>query len=191
MAQVKGVAILGLIKFIKGTMKDTLPRIIKALPPETKKYLDQHIMFAQWYPYSVYTDLIKTVDRVDGKGDLSSCIELGRLAAKNDLASVYKVFANYSDPKMLLTSSMNMWTSYYDSGKLDVDISSVDVVKDAEMVLTIKDFPDIDIAHVKNVQGWMEEFLNMYKLKNITSHITKCQCHGDPMTEIRFTYDRV
>jgi hypothetical protein len=73
MAQVKGVAILGLIKFIKKNLKDTLPKIVDALPPETRKYMNEHILLTAWYPYNLYTDLLKSLDRIVGKGDLSYC----------------------------------------------------------------------------------------------------------------------
>ncbi len=183
MAQVKGVAILGLIKFIKKDMKDVLPKVISSLPPETRKYMDEHILLTAWYPYKLYIDLLKTLDKIAGNGDLSFCLEQGRLAAEHDLSTIYKTFLSFVEPKLLVTRAMSVWSSYFDSGKAEVNI-----ISNAEAVVTIKDFPDIDLSHIKNIQGWLEQFMSMCNFKNVRSEITKCQCYGDPLTDLRFTF---
>lgn len=184
MAQVKGVAILGLIKFVKKGMKDVLPKVIGLLPEETRKYMDEHIMLTAWYPYKLYTDLLRTLDKVAGKGDLSFCREQGRLAAQHDLSTIYKTFLNFVEPKLLVTRAMSVWNSYFDSGQAEVNI-----ISKTEARVKIQDFPEIDIAHVKNVQGWLEQFMTMCNFKNIQSEIVQCQCYGDPLTDMRFTFD--
>ncbi|MCL4558799.1 MAG: hypothetical protein M1491_09305 [Deltaproteobacteria bacterium] len=183
MAQVKGIAVLGLIKFIKKNMKDALPKIVASLPPETKKYMDEHILLTEWYPYKLYTDLLKTMDKVIGRGDLSYCIEQGRLSAQHDLSTVYRIFLNFVSPRLIVTKAMSIWNSYYDAGQVEAGM-----LADNGISVTIKEFPDIDIAHVKNAQGWLEQFLVMCKFKEVKSGIEKCQCYGDPFTELRFTY---
>ncbi len=183
MAQVKGIAILGLIKFIKKNMKDDLPKIIASLPPETRKYVGEHILLTEWYPYTLYTDLLKMMDRVVGRGDLSYCIEQGKLSAQHDLSTVYRIFLNFISPNMIINKAMSIGYSCYDVGKVEASM-----LPDHGIVVTIKEFPDIDIAHVKNAQGWLEQFLVMCKFQNVKSGIEKCPCYGDPCTEIRFTF---
>ncbi len=185
MAQVKGVAILGLIKFIKKNKKDALPKIIGLLTPEQKKYVDEHIILTEWYPYELYTGLLHALDKVVGKGDMSYCIEQGRLSAKNDLSSIYKIFVSFIDLELLIGRAMSIWSSYYDIGTVEANL-----ISKGEVIITIKGFPEIDIAHVKNAQGWLEQFLTMCKVKIIKSTIVKCQCYGDPFTELRFTGER-
>jgi hypothetical protein len=184
MAQVKGVAILGLIKYIKKFHKNELDKIVKALPAESAKYMEEHILITEWYPYKLYTDLLRTYDRIIGKGDLSTCIEQGRLSAKHDLATIFKIFMNFSSKQSMLSRVMVAWTSYYDTGKVEILLPN-----DKEANYLIKDFPDIDMAHVKNVQGWVEQFfITAFKLKDVKSEIVKCQCQGDPVTEIHYTF---
>jgi hypothetical protein len=185
MAKVKGVAVLGLIKFIKKNHKDVLNKLIDALPPESAKYMQEHLLLTEWYPYQLYTDLLRTLDKVIGKGDLSTCIEQGRLSAQHDLSTVFKGFLNFSNIQSMLSRVMVPWSSYYDTGKIAMPIFT-----DKEATYTIQDFPDIDIAHVKNVQGWTEQFfLTTGKFKDVKSEILKCQCKGDPLTEIHFTFN--
>lgn len=185
MAQVKGVPILGLIKFIKKDQQDILSKIITILPPETRKYMDEHIIQSAWYPYQLYTDLLRALDKVTGKGDLSYCIEQGRLAAKHDLSTIYRIFLTFSGPKMWQTRSMSVWSSYFDTGQAVISIPSK-----TESLFTISDFPDIDLAHVKSVQGWNEQFLIICKYTDVKSEIKRCQCFGDPVTELLFTFDQ-
>ncbi len=145
--------------------------------------MDEHILLTEWYPYKLYTDLLKSLDKFAGKGDLSYCVQQGRLSAKHDLSTIYKVFINFVDPRLLITRAMNMWSSYYDTGEIEVQLFS-----DNEVMIKIKNFPEIDIAHVKNAQGWIEQFLIMCKLKDIKSEIVKCQYYGDDITKFRFTF---
>ncbi len=185
MAQVKGVAIIGLIKFIKKNYKDSLDQVVNALPSDSAHYMQEHILLTQWYPYKLYTDLLRALDKVIGKGDLSSCIEQGRLSALHDLSTIFKGFINFSNVQSLVANIMTIWTSYYDTGK-----SEMPLFTDKEASYVIKDFPEIDIAHVKNAEGWIGQYLVIFlKLNGIRSEVTKCQCSGDPITEIHFTFN--
>ncbi len=185
MANVKGVALLGVIKFIKKYHKDALNKVVEALPPEYEKYMQEHLLVTEWYPYKIYTDLLRALDKVIGKGDLSTCIEQGRLSAKHDLSTVFKMFLNFSSVQSMLSRIMIAWTSYYDAGKIEIPS-----LTDKEATYFIKDFPEIDMAHVKNVQGWMEQFFTFaLKVKNVKSEIVKCQCNGDPVTEMHFIFN--
>lgn len=183
MAKVKGIAILGLIKFIKKNMKDKMPALVANLSPDTSKYMEEHIIISEWYPYKFYIELLRALDKIAGNGDLSYCIQQGRLSAEKDLSSIYKVFVSFTDSKLILTRGMSVWSSYYDTGN-----ATVSEFSDHGSAVIIENFPEIDLAHVKNAQGWLEQFNVMCKFKDIRSEITKCQCYGDPLTEIRFTF---
>lgn len=183
MSQVKGFLVLGLIKFIKKDKKEALPRISAMMPPETRKFMDEHILPAGWYPYRLLPDLLRAVDKNFGSGDLSYCIEQGRLSASHDLSTVFKGFAANPDPKVLMRQGMILWNSYYDVGKTEMRFPS-----DGEAVMVIEDFQDIDMAHVKSTQGWMEQYFSMCGYEDVLSEITKCQCNGDPDTELRFRF---
>ena len=184
MAQVKGVSILGLIKFIKKNYKDNLNKVITALPSESAKYMQEHIIVTEWYPYKLYTDLLRALDKVIGKGDLSLCVEQGRLSAQHDLSTIFKAFMHFSNTQSMLVNIMTVWSSYYDAGKAEIPVFT-----DKNATYIINDFSDIDMAHVKSVQGWVEQFLLISgKYKSVKSEIVKCQCLGDPVTEIQFTF---
>ncbi len=183
MAQVKGVLILGLIKFVKKGLKESLPKIMPMLSADTKKYMEEHISPASWYPYKILPELLRVVDKIMGSGDLSFCIEQGRLSAQRDLSTIFSSVLDSSSPEVLIRRAMTVWSSYYDVGKAEMNILS-----GSEISMIIRDFPEIDMAHVKSTQGWIEQLLMMTKFEEVKSGIIKCQCTGDPLTELRFTF---
>lgn len=183
MAQVKGVLILGLIKFVKKGLKESMPKILPMLSVETKKYMDEHISPAVWYPYTILPELLKAVDKVMGNGDLAFCIEQGRLSAQRDVSTIFSSVLDSTSPEVLIRRAMTIWSSYYDVGKAEMNI-----ISENEISMVIEDFPEIDIAHVKSTQGWIEQLLKMTKFEEVKSGIIKCQCTGDPVTELRFTF---
>ncbi len=189
MAQVKGIAILGLIKFIKKQPNDLMPKVKSALPPDSIRYLDEHVLVSKWYPYKLYIDMLKALDTIVGKANPEFCIEQGRLAARDNISSLFKVFIKFMNIKMLLSQVMNMWSSYFDTGKVEV-ASYTEHGRDRHLTILIKDFPDIDIAHARTVMGWIEQFLIMSKFTTkVRSQLVKCQASGDAVTEMRFTED--
>ncbi len=189
MAQVKGVAILGLIKFIKTQPDNLMPKIKNMLPKDSSAFLDEHILVARWYPYKLYVDMLAALDTVLGTGNYEFCIEQGRLAAKDNISSLFRVFLRFMNIKMLLSQVMNMWNSYFDTGTVEV-ASYLEHGNDRHLTIRIKDFPDIDIRHVNSVMGWIEQFLIMSKFTTkVKSRLVQCQSSGDPVTEMHFTED--
>jgi hypothetical protein len=183
MAQVKGVLILGLIKFVKKGLKESMPKIMPMLSGDTKKYMEEHISPAAWYPYTILPELLRAVDKVMGNGDLAFCIEQGRLSAQRDLSTIFSSVLDSTNPEVLIRRAMTIWSSYYDVGKAEMNI-----IAGNEISMVIQDFPEIDMAHVKSTQGWIEQLLKMTKFEEVKSGIIKCQCTGDPLTELRFTF---
>ncbi len=185
MAQVKGILILGLIKFLKKGMKESLPQATGMMSADTKRYLDEHISPAGWYPYKVLPELLRIVDKIAGNGDLSFCREQGRLSAQHDLSTIFSSMISNTDPQLLLTKAVTIWSSYYDTGKTEMHLEDGSGVS-----MVIKDFPEIDKAHVISTQGWLEQFLIMCRYEDVRSEIVRCQCTGDPLTELRFWFKR-
>ena len=131
--------------------------------------------------------MLKALDSILGKEKPEFCIEQGRMAAQDNISTLFKVFIKFINIKILLTQVMNMWNSYFDTGKVEVSSYS-EHGKDRHLTIIIKDFPDIDINHVKSVMGWIEQFLIMSKFTTtVKSRLVKCQSSGDPITEMHFT----
>lgn len=186
MARVKGIALLGLVKYIKKYSKErgkNLDEVLKLMTEEDQKIFSQKILSSEWYPYSTYINLGNIVDRVFGKGDHSLSREIGKLSARTDLQGVYRIFLTFFNPKTVVKKVSNIWGSYYDAGELEII-----EFKPGRLVFHLKNFPDIGKFHCKNIEGWNEGFLEMAGYKEAKVTETKCQTEGAPYCEFVLTW---
>lgn len=186
MARVKGIAILGLVKYIKKYSREkgkSLDEIIKMMTPEDQQIFSQKILSSEWYPYSTYINLGNIIDRVFGKGDQSLSREIGKLSARTDLRGVYRIFLSFLNPQQIVKRIATIWGSYYDRGVVEVI-----EYKPGKLVWHLKDFPEIGKFHCKNIEGWNEAFLELLGYKEARARETKCQSEGSPCCEFVLTW---
>jgi len=186
MSNVKGVAIIGLVKYIKKFSKQrgqNLEEILTMLSPEDRDIFSKRILSTEWYPYSIYVNLGNLVDKIFGKGDFSLAREIGKLSAETDLGSVYKTFVHFQSPAIIIKRAMNIWGSYYDTG--DVEVKEIFPGKAA---MHIREFPNIGKFHCKNIEGWIEKFIELSGYKEAKVAETKCQTQGDDCCEFIMTW---
>ncbi len=78
MANVKGFAIRGLLKYIKNARgSGSIAEILAQLPEEDRKHFAQPINASLWYPYSLFIHLLRAIDAKLGDGDLALCRHIG------------------------------------------------------------------------------------------------------------------
>lgn len=186
MARAKGIAILGLVKYIKKYSKEkgkSLDEIIKLMTPEDRQIFSEKILSSKWYPYSIYINLGNIVDRVFGKGDHSLSREIGRLSAQTDLKGIYRVFLTFFNPQQIVKKIANIWGSYYDKGRVEIVEFSP-----GRLIWHLNDFPEIGKFHCKNIEGWNEAFLELTGYKEARVKETKCQTEGSPFCEFVLTW---
>lgn len=84
---------------------------------------------ASWYPIAWYRDLFGAYRRATGSGpELARAI--GELAARRDMASVYKqLVAKLVSPQVLLAMAQRVFNTYYDTGSLRVTESRAGYVR--------------------------------------------------------------
>jgi hypothetical protein len=80
----------------------------------------QTILAAGWYPIESYKALFHAFRGVRNEGpDLAR--EIGRLAARHDMAGVHKqIIAKVLAPQALLGMSQRVFSTYYDTGKFSI-----------------------------------------------------------------------
>jgi hypothetical protein len=70
MARVKGFALRGLLKSVKES-GGSIPAVLATLPDAERAIFARPIVTSEWYPYAVFVDLVRAIDRIQGKGDLA------------------------------------------------------------------------------------------------------------------------
>jgi hypothetical protein len=78
------------------------------------------ILAASWYPISWYRETFRAFRTATGDGP-ELARELGRLAAKHDMAGVHKqILAKLISPQSLLGMSQRVFNTYYDTGEFEI-----------------------------------------------------------------------
>lgn len=78
------------------------------------------ILAASWYPIGWYRETFRGFRAATGEGpDLAR--EIGRLAARHDMAGVHKqILAKLISPQSLLGMSQRVFNTYYDTGEFQI-----------------------------------------------------------------------
>jgi hypothetical protein len=151
MAQIKGMALLGLIRRVKEAGgEERLAQLIGELPPSAQGTFGQPIVAGAWYPYEAFARLLAAVARRLGAGRPEYLEDLGRAAAVLDTGTIFKVVAALFSVRRALHRSEMLWSRYCDGGKfLMVNIGETSAEG------RIEGFPEISIEHERLVAGWM------------------------------------
>jgi len=179
---VKGVAFLGILKFIKTQPggEALMTKVIASLSPESKKVCQRKVIAVVDYPYPVFIAFLRTVDKVVGQGDLFLCRKLGVFAAIRDIESVYNIYKKRAGPADLFRDGPILWKSYYQNAG---QFQTVDA-SPARTVMRILDFPHMDRAHCRLMEGWLSQALiEAGAVWLDEAHEVRCVSKGDPYHE--------
>jgi len=78
------------------------------------------ILAASWYPIGWYRETFRAFRATTGDGP-ELARELGRLAARHDMAGVHKqILAKLISPQSLLGMSQRVFNTYYDTGRFEM-----------------------------------------------------------------------
>src|SRR4051812_49173678 len=151
-AETNGRAFLGLIKQIKERSGEAeLKRIVDESGADVRLVFSQPIRVLSWYPYPAFAAFLRTLDRRLGRGDGQICRDLGGSAGERDLGTIFRIYRALASPERLIRSCSRVWPSYYrNAGRMDAIAWD-----EAETVLRISEFPEMDRMHCRLMEGWM------------------------------------
>jgi len=146
------MAFLGTARFIKREYGDAmLASVIADAGPATQKTFAKKIDGLGLHPYESFVGLLRAADRKLGTGDLGFCRTIGEMAARNDLATIFKVYAVRPSAEAMIRACTPIWGMYTDSaGYMEAIETSPE-----STVLRIFDFPEMDPAHCRLMEAWM------------------------------------
>ncbi|HUT55416.1 MAG TPA: hypothetical protein VM658_18645 [bacterium] len=133
--------------------EEILRNVVDALAPPASDLLGRKVIAINEYPYTVFIELLKTMDKVMGFGDLALCKDIGEFAANRDYRSFFGPDKGKLLPKDLFRDCGVYWKSYYvNSGYMKTIDSSED-----NTIVRILDFPTMHPAHCRLMEGWMAQ----------------------------------
>ena len=184
MAEIKGFAIRGLLKFVKeSNYPGGIPAVLSRLSADEQELFASPITSSGWYPYSTFAHLLRVIDQTVGKGDVSQARRIGEVSAERDVHGVFKIIGAMAGFQTLLPRSPIFWPRYFNRGKL----VALDV-GDRGARLQIHDFPEIDPIHCIVLEGWFEKIGGLFGAKNVRVRHTACVHRGSLVCEYTITY---
>ena len=184
MPRIKGSLLLGALKFVKhAQVPGGIPAVLATLPPEQRATFAAPLLASEWYPYGAYRELLRAIDRTAGRGDLAIMATLGRFAARQDLAGVFKIISVLASIPRILQSSSIFWSRYCDAGAFEI----VDLAAD-HGTGRITGFPDIAAEHEAMLVGWIEGMGLAAGAKTATVELARSVPRGDPHSEFRMRW---
>lgn len=114
---VKGSSLLSKIDFVRERFKSGAA---DKLAQDLAGWLGRVPLATQWYPFSIYEQLLKAIaDRFFG-GDLSRLREIGTFSAASALGGSYQAFST-KDFRKLVSRLTRLHSLFYTSGRLEVE----------------------------------------------------------------------
>jgi len=178
-AHVKGVVLKARLNFLaKFHGEEAYDRLLESLKPETRAVLRDGVLISSWYPVEVSVEMMQTMDRLFGKGDLALCREMGRYSAQVSLKGVYRGYARENDFNFVNRMTPKMWQQYYDSGRMETE-----TLGKGRAVTRITDFAEPNRVLCLGTLGWLEAANEVWGAQNVTVEETKCRLRGDNCCE--------
>jgi hypothetical protein len=188
-AEASGRAFLGIVKYVKGTRgPEALSSVVAAGSDACRLAFARPIRMMNWYPYPAFVGFLHGLEKALGRpGQHSFCRELGDVAGVRDLGTVLKVYRTLSSPERLIRACDRVWSSYYRrAGRMEAVTWAPD-----DTTLRIYDFPQMDPAHCRLMEGWMIATMRSIGFYvNNDAFERKCMSTGDPYHEFHCTWQK-
>jgi len=152
LAQIRGMAFLGMARFVKHRSGlSALSQLVADAGPEAQAVFKRPINGLELHPYAAFVGVLRAVDRLMGNADLEYCRQVGDVAARADLETLFRVYAVRPDPEDMIRACTPIWGMYTDGAG---EMEAVDV-RPENTLLRISGFPAMDPAHCRLMEGWM------------------------------------
>jgi hypothetical protein len=114
---VKGANVLSAVRMLRANRA----RSVALLPSKHHHYLDERILVSSWYPESDQLELLRAVSFLL-PGTPDPWMMIGRIAARGDLADLYRNMVRTGDLKDSLRTFSSLWRTFHDSGELKLSL---------------------------------------------------------------------
>lgn len=176
MARVKGTALRASISFLESRADpDSYRDILGNLPSDARQIVDAPILQSSWYPFDVLVALAQAAKgHVPVPEGSTVSWEMGRHSSEQGLKGVYRVFLRILDPGYITRKSTQIFTAYYDSGKMEL-VS----LENKRAEIRVDGFDQPSNVFCERLQGFMERTLELTGARDIRMAHPKCRAHGD------------
>ncbi len=168
MAQLKGFAILGLLRFARQGGLD--PRdVVRRLPEPARASFEHPIVHGAYYPYEAYSSLLAEIAARLTPSRPNVMREYGHVAAHQDLQGIFRVVTFITRPESAARRAGVFWSRYCDTGRLVNEEARPGYLRSA-----IVGFRDIHPLHCRAIEGWVEGLSEAWGTEEARCEQTEC-----------------
>ncbi len=172
---IKGLVLKARIEYVRKFFgDDAWDRALAVLSPEVRAALQDGVLVSSWYPISAYIEMLCTVDRMFGKGDLALCRDMGRYSAQVALSGVYKSFNREKDVNFVNRMTPMIWKQYYDSGEMTTESGGR-----GRAIIRIRNFAEPHAELCLGTLGWLEGANKTWGIEDVKVEEVTCQARGE------------
>lgn len=125
-----------------------------------------------WVPFSTQARLLRAIDAVLGRGDLTLLPEVGRFMARRDIPSLFRPLLRAGKTGWIISVATRVWRMYHSHGSWELQ-------REKESVLaTLVDHPEADAAFCATFIGWVEGALEASGAIEVRGEHVVCAARG-------------
>ncbi len=172
--QVKGLALISCKNFVeKRFNQPDIEKFIKALDQETV-LIYNNIVPNKFYPITTFIKINKAIVDIFNNGNISILKKLGRFCADEAVRGIYRVFFKFGTPQFIIRQAANVFSKYYDKGKLNILYTKNNVA--AAELIGFNNIEDISLIKYvcTTIEGWIERSVEICSGKTTNTEHSKC-----------------
>lgn len=112
----RGVGFHNVKQFVLNWYGETVWQSVVRSLPEVDRHTADFGLAVGWYEVAAFARLLRAVDQICGRGDLSLLPRVGASEAEQDFNRVYRVILRSITPAAFLAAERRIWRQFQDSG---------------------------------------------------------------------------
>lgn len=182
--RIKGVVLRARMDFVKEHFgDDAWTRVLEVLPAEDGAALQDLLLTARWYPFTLGERLDRAIVDTLGGGSNRIFEEIGAKSAQRNLSREHKSFLAPGDPQAFMKKSDLIYKFYYDRGYREYEETGP-----TSGVLTTYEAETHSVPDCLTVVGWYKEALRMCGAKEVRAFEEECRAKGGSYCRYRFEW---
>ncbi len=178
MSNVKGHALLACKYYLQKHFKENELLKLRTQLDESKYNLLMNPEPELYYPLNDFVEINLAITKVFSNGNTGIIRDMGRQSATEAVKGAYSSFFKFGNPEHILKICSEVFTKYYDTGKM--------ILKDStksSAALELVDFnieePSLMDLICTRVEGWIERALEISVGKSMKTNQELCVARGD------------
>jgi hypothetical protein len=146
--------------------------VLSAMSPEDQAAL-RAVVANVWYDFALEPRLLRAIDAVLGRGDLSLVDEIAVHVVDADVNGIQRLFMKVANPGYLLVRAGAYWSRFYDSGHWRIVRQSHD-----RATGILCGFDNTDEAFCRFLGGYIHRLFVLSGAENAVLEHPKCRARG-------------